>query len=229
MKLVIFDLDQTLVDLFPLHEEAYRRLFLEVFHREASLLDTDFAGRSLTVNFAAIARVRNISEDDYQAHRDELLPVFDRIFRDILPADARAGVLPGAVELLQALNRRGDIVVLYTGNSAAVGQAILKATALEGYFRFCLFGTAVKERSEMIALAIEKAAALTGREFKGKDVVVVGDSYRDILAGQPFGALTIGLTTGYYSEKELSKYEPDFIFDGLKDTGALLNAIDRAA
>jgi phosphoglycolate phosphatase-like HAD superfamily hydrolase len=225
MKLVIFDLDQTLVDVFPVHEEAFRRLFVRFFKTEASLYDTDFAGRSLTENFAAIARVRKVPDDVYQAQKDRLLPAFEEIFREVLPADARQNVLPGAVALLKALNERGNIVALYTGNSAAVGKAILTVTGLKGYFKFCLFGTDVKVRSEMISLAIEKAHSLTGRLFPGKDVVVFGDSFRDVQAGQSAGALTVALGTGFYTEAQLRGYKPDCYFKDLSDTGAVLAAI----
>ena len=51
MKLIIFDLDQTLVDFIAIHDEAVYRLFKTLFTVEARLTEIDFAGRSLTETF----------------------------------------------------------------------------------------------------------------------------------------------------------------------------------
>jgi hypothetical protein len=51
MKLIIFDLDQTLVDFITVHDEVTRRLFSEYFNINARLTEIDFAGKSLKDNF----------------------------------------------------------------------------------------------------------------------------------------------------------------------------------
>jgi phosphoglycolate phosphatase-like HAD superfamily hydrolase len=40
-----------------------------------------------------------------------------------------------------------------------------------------------------------------------------------------FSALTIAVATGFHSEEELLKAEPDYLFDNLKDYRQVLKAI----
>jgi beta-phosphoglucomutase-like phosphatase (HAD superfamily) len=60
MKLVIFDLDQTLVDFLSVHNEVTRRLFKRFFNVAIRLTEIDFTGKSLTENFSELVRLKNI-------------------------------------------------------------------------------------------------------------------------------------------------------------------------
>ena len=77
----------------------------------------------------------------------------------------------------------------------------------------------------MVKQAIEWAEKDAGRQFRGKNIVIVGDSLRDIECGRLFGAMTIAVTTGYHSDIVLRDAKPDFLFADLADTEKVLNAI----
>ena len=62
VKLVIFDLDQTLVEVLPVHNETMCRLFMRFYSVEARFTDVDFTGRSLRENITAIAHLKGIDE-----------------------------------------------------------------------------------------------------------------------------------------------------------------------
>ncbi len=117
-------------------------------------------------------------------------------------------ILPGAKELLEELSKTNHIIALYTGDSPEVVHHVFRTTPLGKYFRFCLYGTEVETRAEMVKLAIQKAEKLAGREFKNKNIVLIGDSLRDIECGKLFSAITIAVATSFHSKAELSKAEP---------------------
>jgi beta-phosphoglucomutase-like phosphatase (HAD superfamily) len=73
MKLIIFDLDQTLADFLSVHEEATRRLFKQFFDVDARLTEIDFAGKSLIENFSELARLKDIPEDIFRRRINQLL------------------------------------------------------------------------------------------------------------------------------------------------------------
>ena len=225
MKLIIFDLDQTLVDLLSVHDEATRRVFKKFFNVDARLTEIDFTGKSLTENFSELARLKNIPEDVFRKKSNQLLKNYETTFGESLPNDATKDVLPGAKELLSELSRTDHIVALYTGDSSKIVNHVFRATGLGRYFKFCFYGTEVATRSDMVKLAINKAEKSTGREFGNKNIVIIGDSVRDIECGKLFGALTIAVATGFHSEEELLKAEPDYLFDNLKDYRKVLKAI----
>ena len=225
MKLVIFYLDQTLVDLITLHNETTHQVFRAVFGVDAGLTEVDFAGRSLKENFAALAKLKNISEEKFREKSQELLKRYEERFVEHFPEEPSRYILPGAKELLKNLSKTEHVVSLYTGNSPRIVDKVLATTRLARYFRFCAYGTEVNSRSDMVRIAIKRAEELTKRRFRGKDIVIVGDSVRDIECGREFQALTIAVATGFHSEKELLEQKPDYIFKDLRDTAQVLQAI----
>jgi phosphoglycolate phosphatase-like HAD superfamily hydrolase len=226
MKLIIFDLDQTLVDFLSVHDEVTRRVFKKFFKVDAGLTEIDFTGKSLTENFSELARLKDIPEDVFRQKNNQLLESYETTFGESLPRDAAKYILPGVRELLNELSKTDHIVALYTGDSSKIVNQVFRATGLGRYFKFCFYGTEVETRSDMVKLAINKAEKSTGREFRDKNIAIIGDSIRDIECGKLFGALTIAVATGFHSEEELLKAEPDYLFDNLKDYRKVLKAID---
>jgi phosphoglycolate phosphatase len=227
MKLVIFDLDQTLVDFLSIHEEAARRLFKKFFGVDARLTEIDFSGKSLIENFNDLARLKNIHEDEIEGKRSQLLASYEATFTASLPRDAARYVLPGVKELLGELSKTEHIVVLYTGDSREIVHRVLRATGLSSYFKFCFYGTEVKTRADMVRRALDKAGQATGQEFGAKSIVIIGDSVRDVECGRVFGALMIAVATGSHSREELLKAGADYVFDDLEDYRKVLAIIGR--
>lgn len=225
MKLVIFDLDQTLVDFISVHDEAMLKLFRKFFRVDARLTEVDFAGRSLLENILQLARLKGIPEDKIKEKGEELLREYGQFFKRSLPDDLSGFVLPGAPGLLHELAKTDNMVVLYTGSPPDVVELVLRATGLGKYFKFFLSGTEAQGRIALVKLAIDKAQRMANREFKGKDIVIIGDSLRDIETGRHFNALTIAVATGFHPRAELLKLQPDYLFENLKDCKGILRAI----
>ncbi len=225
MKLIIFDLDQTLIDLIEVHDEAVLRMFKETFGVEARITEIDYAGRSLMDSFNVLAGMKGVPQNVIEAKKPHLMQTYERIFAEIVPEDASRHVLPGVRPLLEGLSRTGELLMLYTGDSPGIVRAVFKATGLGKYFKACFYGTEVKVRAEMVKKAIEKAQEMTGKQFESKDVVVIGDSVRDVECGKAFGALTIALTTGIHTEAQLRERNPDFLFKDLGHYEEVMKAI----
>jgi len=225
MKLFIFDLDQTLVDLISVHDAAVQELFKTYFGVGASLHEIDFAGRSLTENFAELARLKGITPNDFAERSKPLLESYEKIFRTKLPHTAAKYILPGVKPLLEELSESGNLVVLYTGDSPSITQRVLKVTGLGRYFKFSVYGTEASSRVQLAQMAIKKAEQLTGARFEGKNVVIVGDSVRDVECGKQLNALTIAVATGFHSEAELLSKKPDYLFKNLADYQKVLEIV----
>ncbi|MBM3149201.1 MAG: HAD family hydrolase [Chloroflexi bacterium] len=225
MKLVIFDMDQTLVDFMPFHLQTTRQLFKKFFKVDASLEEVDFSGRSMAENFIALARLKNIPNEEVQKNAGKLLKTYEMLFGQNIPRNGASHVLPGVKELLEELVRTDHIVVLYTGDSPSVVKHVLESTGLADYFEFCVYGTQARTRLDMVKMAIRKAAEMNGVKFRGKDVVIIGDSVRDIDCGKEIDALTIAVATGPHSPQELAEHRPDFLFQNMADYKKVLAAI----
>jgi phosphoglycolate phosphatase-like HAD superfamily hydrolase len=225
MKLIIFDLDQTLVDSLSFHDEAVRRLFKKFFGVDARLTEIDFSGKSLVENFNELARLKGIPADAIEGKRGQMLEAYEAAFGESLPRDATQYILPGVRDLLGKLSKTDHIVVLYTGDSRQIVHLVLRATGLGKYFKFCFYGTEVEKRTDMVRLAVDRAKQSARQDFRNKDIVIIGDSVRDIECGRAFGAVVVAVATGAHSQEELLKAGADYVFDNLKDYRKVLTII----
>ncbi len=225
MKLIIFDLDQTLIDAIEVHDRSTEQLFERIYGVDARLTEIDFAGRSLLENFKELARTRGLPEDAIDERRDEVLQWYEDAFSENLAKDGADHLLPGVKELLEALYVDDCIIALYTGDSRRVSESMLQSTDLDEYFQVTVYGTEAPSRADMIRLAVERAESLTGEMFSGRDIVVIGDSVRDVRAGKEVGALTIAVATGFHSQEQLKEAEPDHLFSDLGDCAEVFGAV----
>jgi phosphoglycolate phosphatase len=226
MKLIIFDMDQTLIELIEVHDEAARQLFQKFFGVDARLTNIDYAGKSLFESFRQLAKQNHISEEKFLSVKDQLLQSYEDVFVHNIPGNSCEYVLPGVEQLLAQLTKTADIIMLYTGDSKAIVEAVFKTTGLGKYFRDCFYGTDVDKRADMVTLALKRAKDVSGKDFSGKDIVIIGDSLRDIEVSKQFGAMMISVATGVYSEDELRKSGADYVFKDLSDYKKVINAIN---
>jgi len=225
MKLIIFDMDQTLVDFLSVHDEATQKLFRKYFNVEARLTEIDFSGRSLDSSFQTLARLKKIPQGLFLDKSPYLLESYESAFGASLPRDPEKYILPGVRELLEALSRSDHVMVLYTGDSRGIVNQVMQATGLGKYFRYFFYGTEVAAREDMVRQAIREAGNLKGKDFRGKDIIIIGDSVRDVKCGKLFGALTIAVATGAHSREQLAEEGPDFVFSDLGDYEEVLKIV----
>ncbi len=224
--LVVFDLDQTLVDCFEVHDGAVARAFKEFFGADGvSLKQLDFAGRSLLESFTELARIHGVPDADFTPRRQDLLRRYGDNFVAGYPPDPTPYLLPGVVPLLQALHGEGDYLVLYTGDSRRVAEQMLTAANLEGYFRQSFFGTEYPSRAAMVRHLIRAASKDAGRDFSGSEVVIIGDSARDVACARECGTYCIAVATGLHTATQLEQAGPDHLLTDLSDTAHVLGLI----
>jgi phosphoglycolate phosphatase len=122
--------------------------------------------------------------------------------------------LDGALEARSALLEAGARVALVTGNVEQIAVTKLGAAGLASYHEPSQggFGDQARERPELVRIATERAR---NAGWRGTEVVVVGDTPRDIDCAHANGARAIAVTTGPYDRSALSA--ADQIVDSLTE------------
>jgi phosphoglycolate phosphatase-like HAD superfamily hydrolase len=225
VKLAVFDLDQTLVDLVWLHNRAAEVVFQRWFGISAKATEVDSSGRSLDDILREVSRRRGLPPEKLETEMPAMLDAYFRVFLDQLRADSKQFLLPGVPAVLDDLAAAGVVVGLYTGNSPAVGGVILEATGIGRFFRYQQFGTEVPVRADMLRRIAGDVCKDTGHDYQGKEIVVLGDSARDVAAGKAVGARVVGVATGFYPVEELKRLGADIVFKDLGDTAAVVAAV----
>lgn len=225
-RLVLFDIDGTILDSDGVASRAFRQALVEVFGTSGPDEGYSFAGRTDPEIARDLLLLAGLPEDRIEGGLER---VWDR-YLQLLEAGLQgraASVFPGVETLITRLEQAAEGVLgLLTGN--LVGGARLKL-ASAGFdfdrFRVGAFGSDHHDRKQLPAIAVARARHLLEREFQGKSIVIIGDTPADIACGESLGVRTIAVATGKYSAGELSACGPDFLFDSLSATNEVWAAI----
>ena len=227
LRLVLFDIDGTLLKSNGAGRRAVSRALVEVFG-DAGPSDHRFDGKTDPQIVRELMRVVGHGDAHIDARMSELLARYVTYLHDEL-RDPRhvAHALPGVSALLRALAARTDVVLgLLTGNLAEGAHAKLEAVGIEPQlFRIGAYGSDHEHRPELPAIAQRRARELLGLELPGHCVVVIGDTPADIECGRGIGARAIGVATGSYDIDALAACGAAAVFADLTDTASVLRAI----
>ena len=227
MKLVLFDIDGTLLRSDGAGRRAIHRALLEVFGATGPA-DYHFDGKTDKQIVRELMRGEGHGDEHIDASMQRLLDLYIGYLRAELAAPAgRVRLLPGVSDLLDALESRDDIILgLLTGNLEQGARAKLEAVGLAfDRFRIGAFGSDHEHRPELPAIARTRARGRLGIDVRGEAMVVIGDTPADLTCGRSLGANAIGVATGRYSVEQLLEHDPVAAFPDLSNTDAVLRAI----
>ncbi len=216
MKLVIFDLDQTLINLFAVHDKAYHRTMMDVFGIKACYKKLDYTGKRVPDLVREYALKEGVPNAVIDMNIDEAVRVYELHFFE-QSRNVKKHVLPGVMKLVPLLAKKHKLAVV-TGSLGRIAEAMLYESGLKKYFKIIITGEDAKTKPELVKKAMKKAG-------KVSEMWVIGDSSRDIEAGKANGAKTIGVLTGEHDRKTLAREKPNYIFKDLSHTGKILEAI----
>ncbi|OHE80993.1 MAG: hydrolase [Verrucomicrobia bacterium RIFCSPLOWO2_12_FULL_64_8] len=223
-KLVLWDIDGTLIVSHGAGVRAMERALREQFGVSGSFEQIDWAGRTDSW-IAHEALSRHGLADTPENVRDYL-----EAYLRILPLElqARQGwTLPGIIELLEIIHRREDLAQgLLTGNLARGAQLKLSHYRVWHYFEFGAFADDSPRRNDLGPHALRRARESHRVEFPPDRTFIVGDTPHDIECGRVIGAHTIAVATGRHSADELRAHRPTAVFSDFHDTAAVLRLID---
>jgi phosphoglycolate phosphatase-like HAD superfamily hydrolase len=130
-------------------------------------------------------------------------------------------VLPGVVALLEALAARRAAFGLCTGNVAAGARVKLRRGDLERFFDWGPggmhgFAEDGEARPLVVAAAVRRVAAALGREVRASEVLIVGDTPRDVWAAHQVGCPALCVATGNFDEAALRAAGADAVASTLE-------------
>ncbi|MBK7976749.1 MAG: HAD family hydrolase [Deltaproteobacteria bacterium] len=225
-RLVLFDIDGTLVMSGRIGSRAVKRAFHEVFGVEDATTGVLFDGKTDPGILRELLELHGLGH----RHCDDTRAAFFQRYLEVL-ADERAcaetgHVHPGIHELLAALEACEDVTVgLLTGNIREGARIKLERFSLWARFPFGAFGDDAETRDELVPIALTRAHDFRRIRFAPADTYVIGDSLRDIQCARAGGAVAVAVATGGTPIAELAARRPDALFPDLSDTARVLEAL----
>lgn len=224
-RLVLFDIDGTILTDRGASRSAFADALDAVYGYRGDLTRYDFSGRTDPQIAHMVLRDAHLREDEIDAKIAQLWELYlAGLARNATPE--RVLVMAGIPELLAELEAHADVVLaLLTGNIEPGARLKLGGAGLNDYFPFGAFGSDSRFRDELPPIAVERASARLGRAFRGKDVVIIGDSIYDVRCGVPYDATTIAVASGKTPAEVLRAENPRHFFENAMDLGAMMDAI----
>lgn len=221
-KLVLFDVDRTLIGRSQCHHDAFSYAFKKVYNVDTDIKIINYGGMTDPNIAIEVLEKVGLNEDLILSKLDECMDAVVNYFQKNVKRDT-IPVLPGVKDLLELLNENKILLGLITGNLEPIAWGKLKTIHLDHYFKLGGFGSDNIDRKELVKIAVKRAE--DNYNFNGDGIFVIGDTPRDIKAGMEAHAKTIAVATGTYSCEELRNYGADFVFNDLTDTKSILNHI----
>ncbi len=219
IRLVLFDIDGTLVHTGGAGSKAFARAFASEFGVANGTEKLKFAGRtdvSLVREFFTNEHIEPTPENFARFFAGYL-----RWLREII-VDCKGGTCRGVPEFYQSLRALPEppLVGLLTGNIQQGARIKLEHFSLWPWFAFGAFADDHEDRDQIAAAALRRGSQQCGRELRGEEVLVIGDTPLDIRCGRAIGAKVLAVATGGASLEELKRHDPDWAVPDLSDISA---------
>lgn len=209
VRLVLFDIDGTLVHTGGAGVRAFGHAFAAEFNLRQGTERMRFAGRTdsgLVREFLTLHDIPATTEnfqrfcDAYVFWLDHLLP------------QLAGGACPGVDAWLADLAALPvpPMLGLLTGNIRLGAQIKLRHYRLWEPFVTGGFGDDHEDRNEIARVAKARASRRFGRELRGEEILVIGDTPLDIACGRAIGARCLAVATGGSKLAELEAHQPDW-------------------
>src|SRR5438105_9949576 len=202
-RLLLFDIDGTLIHSGGAGIEALKRAFKERFDIEDDLRDIEIAGMTDSGIVVSILKKHKIAAtaDNIAAFLDSYVHFLSKE----LPR-RKGKLLPGVLELLEKLKTRKHLVLgLLTGNVSRGAQLKLGHYGVWHFFEFGAFADDHHDRNELGAFARARAQEKHGSEFAADEIDVIDDTPRDVACGTAHGSRTVAVATGTWSREKLAQ------------------------
>lgn len=229
MRLILWDVDLTLVEIGPigrrLYADAFRRVTgrsLEFQAQMAGRLDQDIYRDTL------VGHGLDPADHPFGRFAEALAGAYERRIEEVR---AQGRALPGAAAALTALAAvPGTVQTVLTGNVPAVARIKLTAFGLDRHLDLEIgaYGPDDHVRSALVPLAQRRAGARHGAVFDALRTVVIGDTPHDVAAAREGGARAIAVATGRTTAAELRAAGAPVVLPDLADTAGLVRLVTAA-
>ena len=217
-RVVLFDLDGTLLDNSPIVIEAYYSGMKKLGYKPKN---REFISSLLGNNTFDIGRALQLKEED--------LPYIDAHFWDFFGTYAEdpmyvPNIYSGVKELLELFYAKSVPIGICTSNRSKFARSLIKKVNLDKYISTYVGSEDIDEKKpspKPLFLAL-KNLGLTKMNQKDSSLWFIGDSSPDVEAANTAGFLSFSVPEKDKLESVKSK-NPDYLFNSMKELYFFIN------
>lgn len=224
-KLILFDLDGTLVDsardLALAVNHMLQRLGRETFDPE--IIRSWVGNGAQTLVKRGLSGSSEIDEDIEHELFEEALDIFLDFYANNLCVETIS--YPNVVGTLKNLKNQGYRLALVTNKPYDFIAPLLEGLEMNGLFELCLGGDSLEKKKPHPMPLLHVCERLG---VDASECVMVGDSKNDILAAKAAKMHSIGVTYGYNYNEPISVYQPEYVVEEFSAIAQLLSRKEEA-
>lgn len=226
MKLLLFDIDGTLIRSQGAGRETLAYALEQVFGTAGPLADYHMSGKTDPRIVLDLMTAVGFAPHEITTKLPQVYELMAARAREIFP-HRDMHPCPGVPEMLASLQHHEGVVLgLLTGNAHLTAPMKLSAAGIDPVqFKVGVYGSDALDRNLLPAIGIERANQLTGHEFSGYNTVIIGDTPADILCARAGKVTAVAVASGWHSATTLAKYQPDHLFENLADTQTVIETL----
>jgi len=219
LRLVLFDIDGTLIRTGGAGVQAFAKVFASEFNAMDGFERLKFAGRTDVGLVREFFGFHDIPPTQENFHR-----FFERyaFWLDHILRESTGGVCAGVHEFIADLRSLPNppVLGLLTGNIRLGAEIKLRHYHLWETFQTGAFADDHEDRDQIAAIARDRGSRILKRELRGDEVLVIGDTPLDIRCARAIGAKMLAVATGGHALSELKLHKPDFAVPNLASISA---------
>ncbi len=222
-KLILFDIDGTLVSMGGAGTKAMNLAFNELFRIDNAFKEIPMAGKTDIQIIKEGMKLHGLPDMD--GNVDKMINGYLKFLQEEVNNPFKH-LKPGIKNALELFSKMNMTLGLLTGNLENGAKIKLGTLNLNEYFLEGAFGSDDEDRDNLLPIAINKFAK-KGHRFTPKTCIVVGDTPRDVQCAKIHGAGCIAVATGPYSKEDLLKTDADVVVSSLEETEKYISFIEE--
>lgn len=209
VRLVLFDIDGTLVHTGHAGTRAFAKTFATEFNLHHGSETMKFAGRTDVSLVREFFKIHELDESPLHFQQFFARYVF---WLDHVLANSVGHACPGVFEFLHDLRSLSQppVLGLLTGNIQLGAEIKLRKFGLWEYFQFGGFADDHEDRNHIAVAALERGRRVLGKSLQPQEIIVIGDTPFDVRCGKFIGAKTLAVATGGARLEELMPCAADW-------------------
>ena len=215
IRLVLFDIDGTLVHTGGAGVKAFAKVFQTEFNAYDGFEKLKFAGRTDVSLVREFFKYHNIAETKENFER-----FFERyvFWLDYILTHSKTEPCPGIWDFLSDLKKlpKPPLIGLLTGNIQLGAEIKLRHFGLWKEFETGGFADDSEDRDQIAAAARDRGRRILGNSLRDQEVLVIGDTPLDIRCGRAIGAKVLAVATGGATLEDLKRQQPDWAVEDLR-------------
>lgn len=215
VRLVLFDIDGTLIRSGGAGEKAFARVCEMEFKVTNGTAKLHFAGRtdpSIVREFFNLHRIEP-TQENFQRFFDCYVFMLDHLLGQLDGA-----VLPGVSKIIHNFCAlpQPPVLGLLTGNIRLGAQVKLNHCKLWDEFVTGGFADDHEDRNQIAAIARDRGSRISKRKLRGEEILVIGDTPLDVACAKAIEAKSLAVATGSYRVDQLREHTPTWAVDSLE-------------